>query len=157
MKPSKSNGNSSGEDATERNHSLPQTEPGTTKDDLIKFRLYVSGNCPNSIEAEFNLRTLCCEHLKQRHEIEIVDVKRDPDRALADGVFLTPLLMKLSPGPLKIIGNLSVFEPIMQALGLSSGLSPKPREAQDTSQVEGRYNIKPANGSGGPVDTQGKA
>lgn len=120
---------------------------------MIRFRLYVEGNCPHSVEAEFNLRTLCCEHLKQRHEIEIVDVKRDPDRALADGVFLTPLLVKFSPAPIKIIGSLNVFEPLIEALGLSNGTSPKPMRVHHTSKVEGRYDINPGNGTDRPVGT----
>jgi circadian clock protein KaiB len=59
--------------------------------------------------------------LAGRYEIELVDVLRDQKRALADGVMLTPLLMKLAPEPTRtIIGTLSKLEPVLQALGLSS-------------------------------------
>ncbi len=85
----------------------------------FKFRLYVAGGGPNSTQAVANLRALCREHLPERHEIEIVDVLREQKRALADGVMLTPLLVKLSPGPvLKILGTLSKRELVLQALGL---------------------------------------
>ncbi len=85
----------------------------------FKFRLYVAGDSPNSAKALVNLRTLCQEILDNRHEIEVVDVLRDPKRALQDGVLLTPMLVKLSPGPVrKIVGSLQHREPILQALGL---------------------------------------
>jgi circadian clock protein KaiB len=87
---------------------------------LFKFRLYVAGESPNSAKAIANLRALCREILDDRHEIEVVDVMREPQRALKDGVLLTPMLVKLSPGPVrKIVGSLDNREPILQALGLS--------------------------------------
>ncbi len=86
-----------------------------------KFRLYVAGDAPNSTQAIANLRALCRAHLSKRHEIEIVNVIRDPQRAIADGVLLTPLLIKLSPAPMrKIIGNLSQLQPTLRALDLAS-------------------------------------
>jgi circadian clock protein KaiB len=85
----------------------------------FKFRLYVAGEAANSTQAIANLRSLCREILDNRSEIEIVDVLREPKRALEDGVLLTPMLVKLYPAPIrKIIGNLSQREPILQALGL---------------------------------------
>lgn len=60
-------------------------------------------------------------HLPDRHEIEVVDVFQYPGRALADGVMLTPMLVKLLPAPeRKIIGSLSQDDVIIQALGLDS-------------------------------------
>ncbi len=85
----------------------------------FKFRLYIAGDGPNSVQALANLGELCREHLANRHEIEIVDVLRDPDRALADLVMLTPLLVKLSPAPIrKIIGTLNQRGPVLKELGL---------------------------------------
>ena len=87
----------------------------------FKFRLYVAGNGPNSVQAVANLGTLCHEHLAERHEIEVVDVLREPQRALDDLVLLTPLLVKLSPGPMrKIIGTLSQRAKVLHALDLPS-------------------------------------
>jgi circadian clock protein KaiB len=87
----------------------------------FKFRLYVAGTGPNSAQALVNLNALCRNYLPERHEIEIVDVLVDPKRALADGVMLTPQLVKLSPAPiLNIVGNLSQTQPVLLALGLSN-------------------------------------
>jgi circadian clock protein KaiB len=85
----------------------------------FKFRLYIAGEGPNSAAAIGNLTALCNEHLPERHEIEVVDVAKQRGRALADGVMLTPLLVKLSPRPVRrIVGSLSPGEPVLLALGI---------------------------------------
>jgi circadian clock protein KaiB len=87
---------------------------------IFKFRLYVAGGSPNSLQAVSNLNALCREHLPDRHQVEIVDVIREPKRALADGILLTPMLVKFFPAPIcKIIGNLSEPQMVLDALGLS--------------------------------------
>ena len=85
----------------------------------FKFRLYVAGDAQNSAQAVANLTALCKAYLKDRHAIEVVNVFREPKRALADGILMTPTLLKLSPpAPQRIIGTLSQTEPLLQALGL---------------------------------------
>ncbi len=87
----------------------------------FRFRLYVAGDAMNSVQALANLAALCREHLPDRHDIEVVDVFREPKRALADGVFMTPTLVKLAPFPVRrIVGTLSQTQPVLQALGLES-------------------------------------
>jgi len=51
---------------------------------LFKFRLYVADHTPNSALALVNLTALCRTYLPNRHEIEVVDVFRKPELALAD-------------------------------------------------------------------------
>ena len=88
---------------------------------LFKFRLYVAGDALNSAQALANLPALCREHLPDRHEIEVVDVFREPKRALADAVFITPTLIKLAPLPVRtIVGTLSQTQTVLQALGLQA-------------------------------------
>ena len=85
----------------------------------FKFRLYVAGDAVNSTQALANLAALCREHLPDRHEIEVIDVFREPKRALADGIIMTPTLVKLAPSPVqRIIGTLKQTETVLQALGL---------------------------------------
>jgi len=87
----------------------------------FKFRLYVAGDALNSAQALANLDALCRTHLPGRHEIDVVDVFQDPKRALADGIFMTPTLVKLAPSPArKIVGTLSQLQPLLQALGLEA-------------------------------------
>ena len=85
----------------------------------FKLRLYVAGDTQNSGQARTNLLAICREHLPHQHEIEIVDVLKEPKRALADGIFMTPALVKLAPSPAqKIVGTLSHTAAVLQALGL---------------------------------------
>lgn len=85
----------------------------------FKFLLYVADDTPNSAQAVANLTALCREHLAGRHEIEIVDVFKEPVRALADRVFMTPTLIRLAPLPVRrIVGTLSQPEKVLQGLGL---------------------------------------
>jgi circadian clock protein KaiB len=85
----------------------------------FKFQLYVAGDGPHSVQAIANLNELCREYLSERHEIEIVDLLSEPERALYDEVMLTPMLVKLLPAPVrKCIGNLSQREFLLRALGI---------------------------------------
>jgi len=87
---------------------------------MFKFRLYVAGDARNSTQALANLTALCQAHLPDRHSIEVVDVFRQPKRALADGIFMTPTLVKLAPFPARrIVGTLKDTEVVLQALGLA--------------------------------------
>ena len=87
----------------------------------FRFRIYVADNTQNSEQAIVNLNAFCRDHLAGRYEIEVVDVFLEPKRALADGIFLTPTLVKLSPSPMrKIVGTLSQVERVLQALGLEA-------------------------------------
>ena len=87
----------------------------------FKFRLYVAGDAANSTLAVANLTAICRTYLPNRHEIEVVDAFRESKRALADGIFLTPTLLKLAPSPQRrIVGTLSQTQPILHALGLET-------------------------------------
>ncbi len=88
-----------------------------TKDPGLLLRLYVAGNAPNSLRAIANLKALCDEHFAARHELEIVDLLKNPKRALADGVIVTPTLLRLSPLPVqRVIGNLSDMNQVLRTL-----------------------------------------
>ena len=85
----------------------------------FRFRLYVAGDAHNSTQALANLTSLCRAYLPKRHHIDVVNVFREPDRALADGIFMTPTLVKVAPAPgQRIVGTLSQSEPLLSALGL---------------------------------------
>jgi hypothetical protein len=51
---------------------------------IYKFRLYVADDTTNSAQAAANLQALCKAHLSGRHEIEIVDVFKEPQRAILE-------------------------------------------------------------------------
>lgn len=85
----------------------------------FQFRLYVAGDTPNSERARVNLGALCRKHLVGRYKIQVVDVFKDPNRAMIDGVLMTPTLIKLAPSPVRmVVGTLSQSASLLEALGL---------------------------------------
>lgn len=92
--------------------------PAPTNLAPLRLRLYVSGNAPNSMCAVANAKTICEKHFPARSDIEIVDLLVHPLRALADGVIVTPTLIRLLPLPvMRIVGNLSDTTQVLLALG----------------------------------------
>ncbi len=90
-----------------------------TRPTRYRFRLFVAGAAPNSVQAAANLAALCRSLLAGHYSIEVVDVLREPKRALAEGIFLTPTLVKLAPGPgRRIVGTLSDVTTLVNTLGL---------------------------------------
>ncbi len=88
---------------------------------IFKFQLYVAADSLNSAQAIANLGALCRQYLPGRHEIEVVDVFLEPQRALAENVRMTPTLLKVSPRPARrIIGTLSQTQRVLDTLGLSA-------------------------------------
>ncbi len=83
----------------------------------LLLRLYVAGSAPNSLRAIANAQAICQEHFASRHELEIVDLLAHPQQALADGIIVTPTLLRLLPSPVqRVIGNLSDTKQVLLAL-----------------------------------------
>jgi circadian clock protein KaiB len=86
---------------------------------VVVLRLYIAGRAPNSVQAIANLDAICKEYLKDGHKLEIVDVLEQPQRAMAEGVLVSPSLSRLSPLPsVSVVGNLSDKAKVLLALGL---------------------------------------
>ncbi len=95
-----------------------------TRPVVFKFRLYVAGEALNATLAIANLAAICRTYLPGRHVIDVVDVFKEPKRALADGIFMTPTLVITSPAPVKkIVGTLSQTQTVLLALGLDLALT----------------------------------
>jgi circadian clock protein KaiB len=96
-------------------------KPAASRTAMFRFHLYVAGQAPNSVQAIANLKLFCNTHLAGRHEIEVVDVLREPKRALAEGIFMTPTVIVLTPPPARrIVGTLSHAQTILMSLGLDA-------------------------------------
>jgi circadian clock protein KaiB len=92
---------------------------GTSAGATFRFRLFVAGDTTNSAQALANLNAICRRWLPGLHEIEVVNVFAEPERALREGVFLTPTLIKLEPAPqTRIVGTLAHAQAVALALGL---------------------------------------
>lgn len=93
--------------------------PGARVTTVVVLRLYIVGGAPNSVQAIANLEAICQEYLKGGYKLEVVDILEHPQRAMAEGVLVTPSLAKLSPQPAaNVVGNLSDKTKVLLALGL---------------------------------------
>jgi circadian clock protein KaiB len=87
--------------------------------DRFVFLLYTAENTENSALALANLMSICKSSLGECYSIDVIDVVQNPQRALADGIRMTPTLVKLAPRPKQtIVGTLSQTERVMVALGI---------------------------------------
>jgi circadian clock protein KaiB len=90
-----------------------KTDPKTG----LLLRLYVAGNAPNSLRAVANATAICEEYVTSRYDLEVVDLLKHPERALADGIIVTPTLLRLRPLPVqRMIGNLSDTNQVLLTL-----------------------------------------
>ena len=86
---------------------------------VLRVRLYVAGDAPNSTSAVASLRSLLALHPARPATVEIVDVLLHPERGMRDGVLVTPTLIKLAPRPeRRLIGNLKDTRILVTVLGL---------------------------------------
>jgi circadian clock protein KaiB len=86
---------------------------------MYRFRLYVADDTVNSAQAKSNLHSLCQTYLADRYEIEIVDVFKEPQRAILEGVRMTPTLLRVAPPPFKrIVGTLVDTQRVLATLQL---------------------------------------
>lgn len=98
---------------------LSETAPQESVGQSYSLRLYVAGRTPKSVLALANLQQICEQHLQGRYEIEIVDLRRDPQLASGDQILAVPTLVRRLPEPIKkIIGDLSNTERVLVGLDL---------------------------------------
>lgn len=84
-----------------------------------RLTLFVSGRSSRSIRTIANLRRICRELLEDRHELEVVDVCDQPERAEAEKILLTPTLVRQEPSPRRrIVGDLSDLDTVLYGLDL---------------------------------------
>ncbi len=86
---------------------------------LIRLRLYVAGDSPNSVTALANLHSVLRAHPDRQIKLEVIDVVREPEGGVRDGVLVTPMLVKVEPLPeRRVLGNLRDRAVLLGALGL---------------------------------------
>jgi circadian clock protein KaiB len=91
------------------------------EDSKYILRLFITGASPNSTRAVSNLKNICENYLKNRYELEIIDVYQQPDKAELDQIIALPLLIKKAPGiERRLVGDMSNKERVLSGLGLNS-------------------------------------
>ncbi|MEW5744311.1 MAG: circadian clock KaiB family protein [Nitrospirota bacterium] len=105
---------------TKERTALEEFERALARKD-IKFvlRLYVTGATKRSAKAIENIRRICETYLKDRYELEVVDIYQQPEAAGEEQVIAAPTLVKKLPLPIrKLIGDMSDEDRILIGLGL---------------------------------------
>ena len=93
--------------------------PLVSQEKLV-LQLYVTGMSPKSMEAIENIKLLCDEHLKDAFELEIIDIYKNPERAVDQHIVFSPSLIKRLPLPRKtLIGTLADTGKVIKALGIT--------------------------------------
>jgi circadian clock protein KaiB len=83
------------------------------------LRLYVAGNGVQTRTAIENVRRVCEERLRDRFDLEIVDLHQNPTAVTDDLVLATPTLVRRLPTPLRsVVGDLSETEKVLVGLAL---------------------------------------
>ena len=83
------------------------------------LRLYIAGLTPRSQKAISNIKKICEDHLKERYDLEVIDVYQHPVLAKGEQIIAAPTLIKKLPLPLRrFIGDLSDTERILLGLDL---------------------------------------
>lgn len=94
---------------------LPEEE--TIEPGHYRLRLYVAGQSPKSLKAIANLNQLCEAHLPGCHSVEVVDLTKHPELAVADQIMAIPTLVRRLPPPIKrVIGTLADVEKVLVGL-----------------------------------------
>jgi circadian clock protein KaiB len=88
---------------------LPSAPNGPAENmPFYRLRLFVAGDEPNSLQAQAALERLCNEYLRERYELQVVDVFEDYQAAIDQHVIVVPTLIIESPPPRRVIvGSLS--------------------------------------------------
>ena len=79
--------------------------------------LYISGEGANSMIAVDNLETICRRQLGSEDAFELVNINQSPDRASADNVMYTPLLViRKGEQEKRFLGNLNNDAEVIRAV-----------------------------------------
>jgi circadian clock protein KaiB len=98
---------------------MGQSSPSSAGTEHYVLRLYVTGSTTRSVRAIETTRQICDTYLKDRHDLEVVDLYQFPEAAAREQIIAAPTLIKLQPDPLRrVIGDLSDRQRVLASLGL---------------------------------------
>ena len=97
----------------ELEHSVPHSR------EKYVLRLYVSGSTMKSAVAVENIKRICEQHLKNRYDLEVIDIYQQPNLAREEQIVAVPTLIKRLPLPLRrMVGDLSNLDKVLSGLDL---------------------------------------
>ena len=93
--------------------------PQKPKSKEYVLRLYVAGTTSKSLRAVANIKEICETSLKNRYDLEVIDIYQQPILVKGEQIIAAPTLVKQLPLPLrKFIGDMSDIERILVGLDL---------------------------------------
>jgi len=93
--------------------------PPKPKNKEYVLRLYVAGTTSKSMRAVANIKEICESSLKNRYDLEVIDIYQQPVWMKGEQIIAAPTLVKKLPLPLrKFIGDMSDTERILVGLDL---------------------------------------
>lgn len=93
--------------------------PQKPKNKEYVLRLYVAGTTSRSVRAVANIKEICESSLKNRYDLEVIDIYQQPVLVKGEQIIAAPTLVKKLPLPLrKFIGDMSDTERILVGLDL---------------------------------------
>jgi len=106
-----------GNKGTKKHLSQDNGTQGDTKE--YSLRLYVTGQTPRSLRSVENLRALCEKHLKDRYDLQVIDIYQQPALAKEMQILAAPTLIKALPLPLRrLVGDFSDQNRVVLGLDL---------------------------------------
>jgi circadian clock protein KaiB len=101
-----------------KNTPKKSSPPGKRKAKYV-LRLYVSGSTLKSALAVENIKRICEQHLKNRYDLEVIDIYQQPNLARDEQIVAVPTLIKRLPPPVRrLIGDLSNQKRVLFGLDL---------------------------------------
>jgi circadian clock protein KaiB len=89
------------------------------------LRLYVTGATARSLRAIASVRAICEQYLKDRYQLEVVDIYQHPDLLSQDQIVAVPTLVKQLPVPSRLlVGDFSRRDQLLHGLGLGQASHP---------------------------------
>jgi circadian clock protein KaiB len=93
--------------------------PSSTDTEHYVLRLYVTGSTKRSTLAIETMRDICDTYLKNRHDLQVVDLYQNPEAAAREQIIAVPTLIRQQPGPVRrVIGDLSDRTRVLATLGV---------------------------------------
>jgi circadian clock protein KaiB len=93
--------------------------PPKPKNKEYVLRLYIAGTSSKSMRAVANIKEICESILKNRYDLEVIDIYQQPVLTKGEQIIAAPTLVKKLPLPLrKFIGDMSDTERILVGLDL---------------------------------------
>jgi circadian clock protein KaiB len=100
---------------------LFRKEPAEPDKRKYVLRLYVAGMSRQSKQAIENITRICDDNLKDRYDLQIIDIYQRPHLAAGEQIIAAPTLIKKLPLPLrKFIGSMTDREKILVGLDVRS-------------------------------------